>query len=272
MGDGLQLHDGYDARALASLTQSSVYRISPGQRWTGDGFEATEDTYFATEPSSLTGTSGVAPGTADVAPGLADMSVSRFASTLRPWAYISIRESTLGAADPIDTSNRQVVIVDLSTYVQQDRTKELTLAPECLTERAGDFEFTDPPPHASYPVRDYIQSAGGADCPSSPEPGLHPLYAVRNESDVASYLQRQPGAVDDLAEIAGAIQEYFPGRAAAVSVLYDPEEPVVTLCVLIQAGRDAARANAQLDRFDKDWWFDMGVDMDPDICVDVEYR
>jgi len=101
---------------------------------------------------------------------------------------------------------------------------------------------------------------------------LPSLYSLRDEAEVAAYLRDRPGTLNALAEIANMVPEYFPGRPVALNVLHDPEEPLVTLCVLIQAGRDVPDARARLDRFDHEWWFDSAVEMDPDICVDVEYR
>jgi len=95
---------------------------------------------------------------------------------------------------------------------------------------------------------------------------------MRDVKEVTAYLRKKPGVIQELWNIADAVRRYFPGRPIALEVLYDAEEPLTTLCVYIQAGRDAARANAQLERFDQEWWLDQSVDVDEDISVDVEYR
>jgi hypothetical protein len=107
---------------------------------------------------------------------------------------------------------------------------------------------------------------------AAPEASLHPLYTLRDANEVAAYLQRKPDVIQELWDIANAVSRYFPGSGIVLDVLYDAEEPLTTLCVYIQAGRDAARANAQLDRFDKEWWFEASGDMDMDTCVDIAYR
>ncbi|MAF08861.1 hypothetical protein CMK11_00265 [Candidatus Poribacteria bacterium] len=110
------------------------------------------------------------------------------------------------------------------------------------------------------------------DAPRPHVDALASLYTVRDEAEVASYLRRRPEAVDDLGEIADAVREYFPGRDVRLDVLYDPDEPLVTLYVGIQARGDIENARAQLDRFDHEWWFAKSVDMDPDLCVSLDFR
>ncbi len=102
-------------------------------------------------------------------------------------------------------------------------------------------------------------------------PDLHALYTVRDVPEVTAYLKRKPDVIQELSHIADAVSNYFPDRPIALDVLHDAEEPLTTLCVYIQAGRDAARANAQLDRFDKEWWFEASGDMDMNTCVNIEY-
>ena len=101
---------------------------------------------------------------------------------------------------------------------------------------------------------------------------LPSLYALRGKEEVAAYLQQPPGVIQDLTDIADGVSRYFPTKSIAIEVLHDPEEVLTTLCVFIQAGRDAAHANAQLEVFDREWWLNSSVDMHPDISVDIEYR
>ena len=100
---------------------------------------------------------------------------------------------------------------------------------------------------------------------------LPSLYALRDAAEVASYLRERPGTFADLAEIAKVVPEYFPDRAVTLAVLHDPEEPLVTLYVGIGARGDARNARTQLDLFDSEWWFPNSVDMDPDLCVSLDY-
>ena len=100
---------------------------------------------------------------------------------------------------------------------------------------------------------------------------LPDLYTIRDEAEVELYLRDRPGTVNDLADIAHVLPEYFPGRGVALDVCYDPEEPLVTLYVGVCARGEAEKAYAQLDLFDSEWWFRSSDDMDPDLCVGLNF-
>ncbi len=277
MSEGPQLRDAYDLSGFPSLTEGDHFARLAHRDRIGRELHSADGRRFATDPTSLTSTSGGLPGAAPF-PTWGEMGVDGPGVGVTAIAGVAYAESIdvgpngiwVGGGITAPVPEPYCAFVPtVHESVAFDRPLAGDPEPGPVT---GALILSTADPSLDAPVWTHDWPASQLPVVSVPKPPLHPLYSMRDVKEVTAYLRKKPGVIQELWNIADAVRRYFPGRPIALEVLYDAEEPLTTLCVYIQAGRDAARANAQLERFDQEWWLDQSVDVDEDISVDVEYR
>jgi hypothetical protein len=102
---------------------------------------------------------------------------------------------------------------------------------------------------------------------------LDAWYVIDDREQVQHYLDRHPHLVPLLRDVVDAVRRYFRSDDVLhLEAIDDEETRTEQLYVIVSTSFSRGEAEAQLDRFDEEWWLDALDRTKGDLTVDVEAR
>jgi hypothetical protein len=100
-------------------------------------------------------------------------------------------------------------------------------------------------------------------------------YVLRQEEEVAQFIQRHQSSFEILREAPAKIRKHFPvghNPQLVLSVFSDPEiVDYEQLSILIITKYDVEKAVEKLDILNESWWLDIPFEKKSRLCLDLEF-
>lgn len=101
---------------------------------------------------------------------------------------------------------------------------------------------------------------------------LLPVFSLRNQEEVKSFLVEHPSLISVLRETQIEIRHFFPQAQIFLEVVSDPEDSaIVQLGILIRSDLNPEAVYQQLQEFEENWWLDNLDRAKGAILVNLEF-